>query len=71
MKRIIRASTAVPFLAMLLTPFLPFVNKPALWIGLPSVVVWIGIWALLVTAVLAWNEFGTEHPEDAEDDPCP
>ncbi|WP_396918350.1 hypothetical protein [Mycolicibacterium sp.] len=34
------AIAAVPILGFLITPFLPFVNGPHLWFGVPSVLVW-------------------------------
>lgn len=37
------AIAAVPILGFLLTPFLPFVNGPHLWFGVPSVLVWTAI----------------------------
>ena len=51
-----------PFHAVLLlpvgglfgTPFLPFVNAPAAWFGLPSVVVWVCAWCLITSGLLAW-----------------
>jgi hypothetical protein len=29
--------------------------------------VWTVAWVLLLSAALAWLEFGTDHPEDADD----
>jgi hypothetical protein len=40
------AIAAVPILGFLLTPFLPFVNGPHLWFGVPSVLVWTAIWVI-------------------------
>jgi protein-S-isoprenylcysteine O-methyltransferase Ste14 len=57
----------VPVVALLVTVFLPFVNRPALWIGLPSVMVWTGAWVLVLSAALAWVEFGGRHPDDDVD----
>jgi hypothetical protein len=37
------AIAAVPILGFLITPFLPFVNGPHLWFGVPSVLVWTAI----------------------------
>lgn len=59
---------AVPAAAMLLTVFLPLVNKPALWFGLPSVMVWSIIWVALTTVVLALIEWGTHHRDDQRED---
>lgn len=52
---------------LLATVWLPFVNHAHLWLGLPSVMVWTVAWVLLLSAALAWVEFGTEHPEDGAD----
>jgi hypothetical protein len=57
----------VVVLGLLATVWLPFVNKAHLWLGLPSVMVWTVAWVLLLSAALAWLEFGTDHPEDADD----
>ncbi|MEE6166949.1 MULTISPECIES: hypothetical protein [unclassified Mycolicibacterium] len=40
------AIAAVPILGFLATPFLPFVNGPHLWFGVPSVLVWTAIWVI-------------------------
>ncbi|MBB3664502.1 hypothetical protein FB384_003406 [Prauserella sediminis] len=42
----------LPAAALLATPVLPFVNRPALWFGLPSVVVWVTVWCLAAVAVM-------------------
>ena len=57
----------IPVVALLVTVFLPFVNRPALWLGLPSVMVWTVAWVLLLSAALAWIEFGRRHPDDDVD----
>ncbi|MFR9728920.1 hypothetical protein ACL03H_06770 [Saccharopolyspora sp. MS10] len=44
----------LPVAGLLGTPFLPFVNTPAAWFGLPSVVVWVCAWCLLTSGLLAW-----------------
>jgi hypothetical protein len=61
------AVVLVPVVALLLTVWLPFVNRPALWLGLPSVMVWTVAWVLLLSAALAWVEFGRRHPDDDVD----
>ena len=53
--------------ALLVTVFLPFVNRPVLWLGLPSVGVWTVLWVLAITAALAALEFRTQ-PDEAEDE---
>ncbi len=40
-KRLTIAS--VPIVGMIITPFLPFVSTPTLWLGLPSAIVWMGL----------------------------
>ncbi|MET8469700.1 hypothetical protein ABZY90_08840 [Streptomyces sp. NPDC006422] len=44
---------AVPVLAFLGTPFLPFVNGPHLWFGIPSVLAWCLLWTVGTTVALA------------------
>lgn len=39
----------VPALALVLMPFLPFVNNAGLWLGLPRMMVWGGAWCVLLT----------------------
>src|SRR5258708_15664196 len=36
----------VPALALVLMPFLPFVNTDSLWLGLPRMMVWGGAWCV-------------------------
>ena len=38
---------------LLAAPLLGFVNRPALWFGLPSIMVWMVVLVLLITPVLA------------------
>jgi hypothetical protein len=45
-----------PVIAILVMPFLPFINSPGLWFGLPKMMVWVGMWLLLVTPSLIWAE---------------
>ncbi|QXJ21282.1 hypothetical protein AGRA3207_002119 [Actinomadura graeca] len=46
----------VPVAALLATVWLPFVNGPRLWLGLPSMLVWSVAWVLMVTPALAFLE---------------
>lgn len=46
----------VPALALVLMPFLPFVNTDALWLGLPRMMVWGGAWCVLLTVALLTAE---------------
>ena len=57
----------IPVVALLVTVFLPFVNRPALWLGLPSVMVWAVVWVLALSAALGWVEFGGHHADDDVD----
>lgn len=47
---------AIPVLALLLMPFLPFVNTSDLWLGLPRMFVWGGAWCLMLTPALLLAE---------------
>ncbi|WP_037857589.1 hypothetical protein [Streptomyces sp. NRRL S-340] len=59
----------VPVVAFLSTPFLPFVNGPHLWFGLPSVLAWCLLWTAGTTASLALVEhFAHPAGEDGEGD---
>jgi hypothetical protein len=42
----------IPALALVLMPFLPFVNTASLWLGLPRMMVWGGAWCVLLTVAL-------------------
>lgn len=46
----------LPALAMLLMPFLPFINTPQLWFGLPRMMVWGGVWCVLLTPAFLLSE---------------
>ncbi|HEV7907615.1 MAG TPA: hypothetical protein VGP03_05715 [Pseudonocardiaceae bacterium] len=58
---------AVPAIALLLMPFLPFVNTDALWFGLPRMLVWGGVWCVLLTPAFLLSERGLTREEDGED----
>ncbi|MEU9763915.1 hypothetical protein AB0D98_30265 [Streptomyces sp. NPDC047987] len=47
---------AVPVVALLAAVWLPFVNGPELWLGLPSLLVWSVGWVLALTPALAYVE---------------
>jgi hypothetical protein len=42
----------IPGLALILMPFLPFVNTTGLWLGLPRMLVWGGFWCIMFTPAL-------------------
>jgi hypothetical protein len=42
----------VPALALVVMPFLPFVNTDSLWLGLPRMMVWGGAWCVVLTLAL-------------------
>ncbi|WP_405904528.1 hypothetical protein OG696_40540 [Streptomyces sp. NBC_00656] len=43
-------------MALLAAVWLPFVNGPRLWLGLPSLLVWSVAWVLVLTPALAYVE---------------
>jgi Na+/proline symporter len=47
----------VVVVALVATVWLPFVNTPTLWFGLPAVMVWTAVWVVGVTLSLALVEF--------------
>ncbi|MGY0492023.1 hypothetical protein [Streptomyces sp. WG-D5] len=59
---------AVPVLAFLSTPFLPFVNGPHLWFGIPSVLAWCLLWTVGTTVALALVDRGTRAGAGYEDE---
>lgn len=46
----------IPVLALVLMPFLPFVNTTALWFGLPRMLVWGGLSCVLFTVALFFTD---------------
>lgn len=40
---------AIPALALMLMPFLPFVNTAHRWFGFPPMLVWGAVWCVLLT----------------------
>jgi hypothetical protein len=70
------AIAAVPILGFLATPFLPFVNGPHLWFGVPSVLVWTATWVIgtvvalrIVEASYLRDGGAAVDAADATDDP--
>lgn len=59
------AIAAVPILGFLSTPFLPFVNGPHLWFGVPSVLVWTAIW--VIGTVVALRTVEASYRRDGGD----
>lgn len=43
----------LPIVALVLTPFFPFVNTPASVLGLPPILFWVGGWAIATTLILS------------------
>lgn len=55
----------IPALALVLMPFLPFVNTTGLWFGLPRIVVWGGLsCALLTVSMLACERAVTRAEQE-------
>jgi hypothetical protein len=46
----------LPALALIVMPFLPFVNSDGLWLGLPRMLVWGAFWCIMVTPALLISE---------------
>ena len=70
------AIAAVPIVGFVITPFLPFVNGPHLWFGVPSVLVWTAIWVIgtvvalrIVEATYQRDGGAALDAADAADDP--
>lgn len=43
----------VPVVALILTPFFPFINTPTSVLGLPPILFWVGGWAIVTTLILS------------------
>ncbi|MFI1380220.1 hypothetical protein [Embleya sp. NPDC020886] len=46
----------VPIAALLSTVWLPFVNGPHVWLGMPSILTWSVGWVVALTPALAYVE---------------
>ena len=47
---------ALPVTALIVMPFVPFVNAPGLWFGLPRLMVWTVLWSLSWVPALVWSQ---------------
>ncbi|HWC80122.1 MAG TPA: hypothetical protein VG756_09175 [Pseudonocardiaceae bacterium] len=55
----------IPVLALVLMPFLPFVNTTQLWFGLPRMLVWGGFSCVLLTiSLFAADRVMSRDPEE-------
>jgi len=54
--RLYHALPLIPALALVLMPFLPFIDTDALWRGLPRMMVWGGSWCVVLTVALLATE---------------
>ena len=46
----------LPTLAIVAMPFVPFVNAPGLWLGMPKMLVWAAFWTICLTPAMAWSQ---------------
>ncbi|MCV7371978.1 hypothetical protein H5P33_04515 [Mycolicibacterium arabiense] len=53
----------LPAVALITMPFLPFVNTPGLWLGLPRMMVWAAAWSLALVPALRWSQRLMERAE--------
>ncbi|PJN35870.1 hypothetical protein CG747_36745 [Streptomyces sp. CB02959] len=47
----------VPVAALLSTAWLPFVNAPHVWLGMPSILTWSVGWVVALTPALGYVEY--------------
>lgn len=57
----------IPTVALVATPWLPFVNSAHLWAGFPSMFVWPSLWVLAVVPALAAVEWGWQPHRQRQD----
>ncbi|MGP3775381.1 hypothetical protein ACTWJ8_31630 [Streptomyces sp. SDT5-1] len=57
----------IPALALLLMPFLPFVNTNGLWFGLPRMMTWGIVWCLACCPALLITERLMHRDEEQRD----
>jgi hypothetical protein len=58
----------LPTLALIIMPFLPFVNTTELWFGLPRMLVWGGISCALLTPALLLTERAMTRHQGGDDE---
>ncbi|MFB8002718.1 hypothetical protein [Nocardia sp. NPDC056000] len=63
-RTLLSLSPGVPAVALLSAIWLPFVNTPHLWFGLPALFVWLSAWVLLITPALLLAERGRSGGRD-------
>ncbi|MFB7716106.1 hypothetical protein [Nocardia sp. NPDC056100] len=63
-RALLSLSPVVPAVALLSAIWLPFVNTPHLWFGLPALFVWLSAWVLLITPALLLAERGRNGGRD-------
>ncbi|RDI64229.1 hypothetical protein [Nocardia pseudobrasiliensis] len=56
----------LPAVALVATPWLPFVDIDRLWFGLPAMLVWTTLWVLAIVPVLAALEWARGRDADEE-----
>ncbi|MGY2063618.1 hypothetical protein ACW9HQ_52710 [Nocardia gipuzkoensis] len=54
----------LPAVALVATPWLPFVNTDRLWFGLPAMLVWTTLWVLAIVPILAALEWARAGDPD-------
>ncbi|GAB2513936.1 hypothetical protein [Nocardia heshunensis] len=64
-RTLLTLSPALPAAALLSAIWLPFVNTPHLWFGLPALFVWLSAWVLLITPALLLAERGRASKADS------
>ncbi|HEX3588749.1 MAG TPA: hypothetical protein VHV74_03885 [Pseudonocardiaceae bacterium] len=58
---------AIPALALVLMPFLPFVNTSQLWFGLPRMLVWGALSCVALSISLIFTERAVSAREQVEE----
>lgn len=58
---------AIPVIILLSAVYLPWVNSPTLWFGLPALVLWVSVWVLMVTPALAAVEYFLVRPVEGNE----
>ncbi|TWP33801.1 hypothetical protein [Leekyejoonella antrihumi] len=62
----------IPAVALLLAPWLAFVNTATLWLGVPALFIWTSIWVLLIPVTLLtverrWSRFRPDATDGSPD----
>jgi hypothetical protein len=63
-----RVVLLVVMASLICAVWIPWINRPTLWLGVPPLMLWSFSGVVVLTPLLAWTEFGRK-PGDVDDGP--